>query len=65
MRVVGLEVFVVADNLLDREYQEVLGYPALGRAVRAGGLRSAATAVTRPDPCFSPGARRGKVRFEA
>jgi outer membrane cobalamin receptor len=32
----GLEAFVVGENLLDREYQEVLGYPALGRAVRAG-----------------------------
>ena len=29
---------MVGENLLDREYQEVLGYPALGRAVR-GGLR--------------------------
>jgi vitamin B12 transporter len=34
----GLEAFVVAENVLDREYQEVLGYPALGRSVR-GGLR--------------------------
>jgi vitamin B12 transporter len=34
----GLEAFVVGENLLDRRYQEVLGYPALGRAVR-GGLR--------------------------
>ena len=33
-----LEAFVVGENLLDRRYQEVLGYPALGRAVR-GGLR--------------------------
>jgi vitamin B12 transporter len=32
----GLEAFVVADNLLDADYEEVLGYPALGRAVRAG-----------------------------
>jgi vitamin B12 transporter len=32
----GFEAFVVAENLLDREYQEALGYPALGRAVRAG-----------------------------
>ncbi len=39
VRVVGpLEAFVVADNLLDEEYQEALGYPALGRSVR-GGLR--------------------------
>jgi outer membrane cobalamin receptor len=34
----GLEAFVVAENLFDRQYQEVLGYPALGLAVR-GGLR--------------------------
>jgi outer membrane cobalamin receptor len=34
----GLEAFVVGENLLDRRYQEILGYPALGRAVR-GGLR--------------------------
>ena len=32
----GLEAFVVGENLLDRRYQEVLGYPALGRALRAG-----------------------------
>jgi vitamin B12 transporter len=36
--VAGLEAFVVAENLFDREYQEVLGYPALGLAVH-GGLR--------------------------
>ena len=34
----GLEAFVVGENLLDRDYQEALGYPALGRSVR-GGLR--------------------------
>jgi outer membrane cobalamin receptor len=34
----GLEAFVAAENLFDRQYQEVLGYPALGRALR-GGLR--------------------------
>jgi len=34
----GLEAFVVGENLLDEEYQEALGYPALGRSVR-GGLR--------------------------
>jgi len=34
----GLEAFVVSENLFDREYQEALGYPALGRSVR-GGLR--------------------------
>jgi vitamin B12 transporter len=31
-----LEGIVVAENVLDRQYQEVLGYPALGRSVRAG-----------------------------
>jgi len=34
----GLDAFVVGENLADREYQEALGYPALGRSVR-GGLR--------------------------
>ncbi len=39
VRVAGpVEAFAVAENLLDAEYQDVLGYPALGRAVR-GGLR--------------------------
>ena len=32
----GFEAFVVAENVLDREYQEALGYPAPGRSVRAG-----------------------------
>lgn len=32
----GLEAFVTGENLLDRRYQEALGYPALGRALRAG-----------------------------
>ncbi len=32
----GFEAFVVGENVLDREYQEALGYPALGRSVRAG-----------------------------
>jgi vitamin B12 transporter len=32
----GLSAYVVAENILDRKYQEVLGYPALGRAVRVG-----------------------------
>jgi vitamin B12 transporter len=37
VRVAGrLEAFVSADNLLDARYQDVLGYPALGRAVRTG-----------------------------
>ena len=41
VRVAGpLEAFIVGENLLDAEYQEVLGYPALGRTLR-GGLRVA------------------------
>jgi outer membrane receptor protein involved in Fe transport len=32
----GLELVLVSENLLDREYMEVLGYPALGRSVRLG-----------------------------
>jgi len=32
----GIEGFVVAENLFDRRYEEALGYPALGRSVRAG-----------------------------
>jgi len=32
----GLEALVMSENLLDRKYQEVLGYPALGRSLRAG-----------------------------
>ena len=31
-----LEAFAVAENLFDREYQEALGFPALGRALRLG-----------------------------
>jgi len=39
LRVSGpLEAFCVGENLLDVRYQDVLGYPSLGRAVR-GGLR--------------------------
>ncbi len=34
----GLEAYMVGENVLDEEYQEVLGYPALGVSVR-GGLR--------------------------
>jgi vitamin B12 transporter len=30
------EAFVVAENLFDEDYEEALGYPALGRSVRAG-----------------------------
>jgi vitamin B12 transporter len=32
----GLEAFLASENLFDSQYQEVLGYPALGRSVRAG-----------------------------
>ncbi len=39
MRVAGpVEAYLIGDNLLDEQYQEALGYPALGRSVR-GGLR--------------------------
>jgi outer membrane cobalamin receptor len=31
-----LEAFVVGENVFDAQYQEVLGYPALGRSIRAG-----------------------------
>jgi vitamin B12 transporter len=31
-----LEAVVVGENVFDRRYQEVLGYPALGRSVRVG-----------------------------
>ena len=41
VRVAGpVEAFVTGENLTGAEYQEVLGYPALGRCVR-GGLRLA------------------------
>jgi vitamin B12 transporter len=43
----GLEAFVVAENVFDRDYQEALGYPALGRLVRAG-LRFRTGAEKRP-----------------
>jgi vitamin B12 transporter len=33
-----LELFVAGENIFDARYQEVLGYPALGRSVR-GGIR--------------------------
>ncbi|HXY38410.1 MAG TPA: TonB-dependent receptor [Vicinamibacteria bacterium] len=37
LRVLGpLEVVLAADNLAGARYQEVLGYPALGRTLRAG-----------------------------
>jgi len=32
----GLEAYLAAENLLDAEYQEALGYPAPGRSVRVG-----------------------------
>jgi vitamin B12 transporter len=32
----GVEVFARLDNALDREYEEVLGFPALGRGVLMG-----------------------------
>ena len=43
----GLEAFVVAREPAGREYQEALGYPALGRAVR-GGLRLRLGGAGRP-----------------
>jgi vitamin B12 transporter len=43
----ALEAFVAAENLLDAGYQEVLGYPALGRSLRVG-LRFDAGRVGRP-----------------
>ena len=51
----GLEAFVVGENLLDREYQEALGYPALGRSVRAGLRFRTGQPVSRAGRC-SPGA---------
>ena len=48
VRIAGpVDAFVVAENLLDARYQDVLGYPALGRAVR-GGLRLHAGGGARP-----------------
>jgi hypothetical protein len=39
VRIAGpLEAWVAGENLTGASYQEVLGYPALGRSVR-GGLR--------------------------
>jgi vitamin B12 transporter len=32
----GVDLLAAADNLLDRSYQEALGYPALGRSLRVG-----------------------------
>ena len=42
-----LEALVIAENVLDREYQEILGYPALGRSIRAG-LRFRSGEARRP-----------------
>jgi vitamin B12 transporter len=43
----GLEAFIVGENVLDRQYMEALGYPALGRSVRAG-LRFRSGSTPRP-----------------
>jgi outer membrane cobalamin receptor len=50
VRVAGaVEAFIVGENLLDAEYQEVLGYPALGRSVRGGvRLTVGGRSATRP-----------------
>jgi len=32
----GFEPYVAVENLFDRAYEEVLGYPALGRSIRVG-----------------------------
>jgi vitamin B12 transporter len=43
----GVEAFLVAENLFDEQYQEALGYPALGRSVR-GGVRLRLFGASRP-----------------
>ncbi len=43
----GFEAFLVGENVLDREYMEVLGFPALGRSLRAG-LRFRTGGAARP-----------------
>jgi outer membrane cobalamin receptor len=43
----SLEAFLVAENLFGADYQEALGYPALGRSVR-GGLRLRLGGAPRP-----------------
>jgi outer membrane receptor protein involved in Fe transport len=43
----GLWAYVVAENLFDEQYEEVLGYPALGRSVRVG-LRFRSLERARP-----------------
>ena len=40
------QVFVRVENLLDEKYEEVIGYPALGRTV-IGGATAEILAVTR------------------
>ncbi len=32
----GISTYLRAQNLFDKQYQDALGYPALGREVRAG-----------------------------
>jgi vitamin B12 transporter len=43
----GLEAYLLAENLFDEQYEEALGYPALGRGVR-GGLRLRLGGARRP-----------------
>ena len=43
----GVEAFLVAENLFDADYEEALGFPALGRSVR-GGLRLRLFGASRP-----------------
>lgn len=43
----ALEAFVVGENLTDAQYQEALGFPALGRSLR-GGLRVRLGGGARP-----------------
>jgi outer membrane receptor protein involved in Fe transport len=43
----GIEVFLVAENVFDEQYEEALGYPALGRSVR-GGVRLRLFGASRP-----------------
>ena len=77
LRVAGpVEAFVAGENLLDAEYQEVLGYPALGRsrprrpAPRArraatgalAGARLPPRARSRGAPRRRPAARGARAR---
>jgi len=43
----GLSAYLASENLFDQQYQEVLGYPALGRSVRVG-LRFRSQESPRP-----------------